>query len=74
MDNYKVCPSEFCPINNRCHSFTYGVVSEGLKKCLKEETLSINNPNRPLWKLFAVCLITCTTLIILGLFTYLKIG
>lgn len=33
--------------------------------------MPINNPNRPLGKLFAVCLTTCTALIILGLFSYL---
>lgn len=36
--------------------------------------MPINNLNRPLWKLFAVCLITSATLIILGLFSYLLKG
>lgn len=36
--------------------------------------MPLNNPIRPLWKLFAVCFTTCTTLIILGLSSYLLKG
>jgi hypothetical protein len=36
--------------------------------------MPVNNPNRPLWKVFAVCLITSTILIILGFFSYLLKG